>query len=136
MGDSPGDVGAVPVTYVKQRKNYKMSSDVGEAAEWLENELWYRWSDEGLENGAEPHSPTLISLELPHSSFSKSSAASHTSQLNLQTFRYFIYVKWRAAHVRHTLLDLHFTTTLLNTVIKIKGTGTPHILSRIYCPIP
>ena len=44
MGGSPGDVREVPVTYVKQRKGCRMTRDVGEAAEGLENELWRRWS--------------------------------------------------------------------------------------------
>ena len=53
MGGSPGDVGQVPVTKVKQREGCRMSCDVGEATEGLENELWHGWSDEGLENEAE-----------------------------------------------------------------------------------
>ena len=39
MGGSPGDVSEVPMTYVKQRKGCRMSCDVDEAAEGLENEL-------------------------------------------------------------------------------------------------
>ena len=39
MGGSPGDVGEVPVTYVKQRKDFRMSCVVGEATEGLKNEL-------------------------------------------------------------------------------------------------
>ena len=42
MSDWPGDVGEVPVTYVKQWKVCRMSCDVGEAAEGLENELCRR----------------------------------------------------------------------------------------------
>ena len=38
MGGSPGDVGEVLVTYVKQRKSCTMSCDIGEAVEGLENE--------------------------------------------------------------------------------------------------
>ena len=50
--------------------------------------LWRRWS-----NGrAEPHSPTLTSLHLCHSSFSNPSAALPTSQLILQLFRCFTYI--------------------------------------------
>ena len=41
---------------------------------------------------APPHSPTLTSLHLRHSSFSNPSAALPTSQLILQPFRCFIYV--------------------------------------------
>ena len=44
MGGSPGDVGEVPITYVKQRNGCRTSCGVGEAAEGLENELWSRWS--------------------------------------------------------------------------------------------
>ena len=39
MGSSPGDVSEAPVTYEKQKKGWKMSCDVGEAMEGLENEL-------------------------------------------------------------------------------------------------
>ena len=42
MGGSPGDVDEVPVTWVKQRKCCRMSCDVGEATEGLENELLRR----------------------------------------------------------------------------------------------
>ena len=59
------------VTYVKRRKGWRMSCDVGEAP---------------------PHSPTLTSLHLRHSSFSNPSAALPTSQLILQPFRCFTYV--------------------------------------------
>ena len=86
-----------------QRKGCRTSCDVSKAAEGLENELWRRWRDEGLEN--EPHSPTLTLLHLLHSSFSNPSAAypRHssfsnpsaglpTSQLVLQPFRCITYV--------------------------------------------
>ena len=33
------DIGEVPMTYVMQRKGFRMSRDVGKAAEGLENEL-------------------------------------------------------------------------------------------------
>ena len=46
MGGSPGDVGEVPVMYVKQRKGCRMICDVDEATEGLDNELWRRWCDE------------------------------------------------------------------------------------------
>ena len=45
MGGSPGDVNEEPVTWEKQQKGLRMSCDVGEAREGLENELWRRWSD-------------------------------------------------------------------------------------------
>ena len=40
----------------------------------------------------QPHSPTLTSLHLHHSSFSNPSAALPTSQLILQTFCFFTYI--------------------------------------------
>ena len=59
-----------------------MSSDVGEATEGLENDMWRRWSDGKIRECAElvlqlfrhftyvtAHSPTLPSLYLRHSSF-------------------------------------------------------------------
>ena len=42
MDGSPGDVSEEPVTYEKRKKGWRMSCDVGEATEGLENELW-RW---------------------------------------------------------------------------------------------
>ena len=39
IGDSPGDVSEEPVTSEKPKKGWKMSCDVGEAMEVLENEL-------------------------------------------------------------------------------------------------
>ena len=39
MGRSPGDVSEEPVMKEKQRKGWRMSCDVGEATEGLENEL-------------------------------------------------------------------------------------------------
>ena len=59
-----------------------MSCDVGKVREWLENELWHRWSDGKLGEWAELH----------HSSFSNPSVASPTPQLILQPFRCFIYI--------------------------------------------
>ena len=58
---------------------------------WL-GKFHYQIKAEGLENEAEPRSPTLTSLHLRHSSFSNPSAASPTSQLVLQPFRCFTYV--------------------------------------------
>ena len=80
-----------------------MSCDVGKATEWLENELWRRWSDGKVGEWAHSttfpyftyvtdHSPTLPSLYLRHSSFSNTSAASPTSQFILQHFFRFCYV--------------------------------------------
>ena len=39
MGGSPGDVSENPVTWEKRKKGWRMSCDVGEATEGLENEL-------------------------------------------------------------------------------------------------
>ena len=39
MGSSPGVVSEEPVTLEKQKKGRRMSCDVGEATEGLENEL-------------------------------------------------------------------------------------------------
>ena len=39
MGGSPGDVSEEPVTYEKRKKCWRMSCDVGEAAEGLKNKL-------------------------------------------------------------------------------------------------
>ena len=39
MGGSPGDVSEEPVTQEKRKKGWRMSYDVGEATEGLENEL-------------------------------------------------------------------------------------------------
>ena len=39
MGGSPGDVSEEPVTQEKRKKGWRMSCEVGEAMEGLENEL-------------------------------------------------------------------------------------------------
>ena len=39
MGGSPADVSEEPVTWEKRKKGWRMSCDVGEAPEGLENEL-------------------------------------------------------------------------------------------------
>ena len=62
----------------KGRKGWRMSCDVGEVTESLENELWRRWSDGKLGEWA--------------SSFSNPSVGLPTSQLILQPFRCFTYV--------------------------------------------
>ena len=53
--------------------------DVGEATESLDNELCRRWSDERVGEWPKPHSPTLPSLHLRHSSFFNPSGVSPTS---------------------------------------------------------
>ena len=68
---------------MKRQKDWRMSSDVGEATK-------------GVEEGGSAHSQTLPSLHLRYSSFSSlsnPSVASPTSQLVLQPFCRFIYVK-------------------------------------------
>ena len=42
MGGSLCDVSEEPVTYEKRKKGWRMSCDVGQATEGLENELWRR----------------------------------------------------------------------------------------------
>ena len=83
MCSSPGNVSENPVTQVKQRKGWRMSSDVGKA-----------------------HSPSFQSLHLRHSS-SNPSLASPTSQLILQHFPRFTYVTAHSPtlpllHLRHS----------------------------------
>ena len=95
-------VGEWAVTYVKQRKSWRMSCDIGKVMERLENKLWCRWRDGKFGEWAllsitsptsqlilqpfcrftyvKAHSPTLPLLHLHHSSFSNPSFASPTSQ--------------------------------------------------------
>ena len=42
IGGSPGDVSENPVTQEKRKKGWRMSCDVGEATEGLDNELGRR----------------------------------------------------------------------------------------------
>ena len=73
------------MTYVKRRKAWRMSCDVGEVTERLENEQPFRHF-----TYVKTHSPTLPSLYLRHSLFSNPSVASPTSQFILQPlFRFF-----------------------------------------------
>ena len=88
-----------------RKKSWRMSCDVDEATEGLENQLWCRWSDGKFGEWAllilqtfppftyvTAHSPTLPLLHLHHSSFSNPSFASPTSQaLHLRQ-------AWRTAH--------------------------------------
>ena len=83
-------VGESAVTYVKRRKAWRMSCDLGEVTEGLENELRRRWSDGRARECA--NSPTLPSLYLRHSLFSNHSVTSRTPQLILQPFFRFTYV--------------------------------------------
>ena len=96
------------MTWVKRRKCWRMSCDVGEVTESLENEL----CSCGLQafchfTYVTAHSPTLPSLYLRHNSFSNHSVASPTSQLILQHFRHFTYVTTHSPtlpllHLRHS----------------------------------
>ena len=73
--------------YVKRWKGWRMSCDVGEVTESLENEQTFRHV-----TYVTAHSPTLPSLYLRLSSFSNSSVGSPTSQLILQPYLRFSYV--------------------------------------------
>ena len=106
---------------VKRRRGWRISCDVGEVTERLENELCYDYNYElcsfsklsVVSPTSQPilqpfrgftyvtaHSPTILLLHLRHSSFSNPSFASPTShalhlreaELILQPFRHFTYV--------------------------------------------
>ena len=83
-------VGERTVTYVKQRKGWRMSCEVGKAREGLENELCRRWSDGKVGEWARAHRYR----DIQQSSFPKLSVTSPTSQLILilKAFRHFTYV--------------------------------------------
>ena len=104
MGGSPGDVGELPMTWVKQRKGCKMSCDVGKAAEGLENELWSRWSDIkvgewGSASLSNPYItlPTSQLIFKPFRRLTYVTAHSTTFTLLDLRHRHFTYVSWRAA---------------------------------------
>ena len=78
---------------------WRMSCNVGVTTEGFENELWGRWSDGKVWEWAELILPPL---HLRHSSSSNPSTALPTSQLILQPFRCFTYVRVYSA----TLLSL------------------------------
>ena len=106
---------------MNQRKDCRVSCDVGKAAEGLENELWRRISDVRVGERGEAyvtahstalpllhirhrhfsyvtaHSPTLPPLYLNQSSFYNPSVASPTSHLMIQPSCLFIYA---TAHCR------------------------------------
>ena len=112
MGGSPGDVGEVPMTLVKQRNGCRMSCD-GTAHSPTLTSLHLRYSSFSIPSAALPMSqvilhpsvpsPTSYAFHLHHSSFSDPSAALPTSQLIQQPFCCFIYV---TGHFT-TLLFLH-----------------------------
>ena len=70
------------MTKVKRRKGWRMSCDLCEVSERLENELCSTVYSSA-------HSPTFQSLHLRHNSFFNPSVALPTSQLILQPFRCF-----------------------------------------------
>ena len=73
------------VAQVKRRKDWRMSCDIGEVMERLENE-------QSSHTHSRAHSPTFPSLHLRNSSFSNPSVALPTSQLILQSLFRFSYV--------------------------------------------
>ena len=78
---SPDDVSEVPVTWMKPQRSCRMSCDVSEVTERLENELWRRWGDgRGWRRRL--------------CSFSNPSVASPMSQIVLQPFCGFNYVTY------------------------------------------
>ena len=85
-------VGEWVVMYVKRRKGWWMSRDVGEVTgnfgEWALLYISISMSS--------AHSPTFPSLHLRHNSFSNPSVALPTSQLILQPFHCFTYVTIRS----------------------------------------
>ena len=98
IGGSPGDITEEPLTKEMQNKAWRMSCDVGEAIERLENEQ------------SSAHSPTLLLLYLCHSLFSNPSVALSMSQLILQPFHCFTYVTAHSPtlsllHLRHSLFS-------------------------------
>ena len=123
MGGSPGDVGEVPMMYVKQQNGCRTSCDVGKAAEGLENELWRRWSNvtvvEWAVTWVERQKSWRMSCDVGEATkgwrmrlclILQPFVASSTSQLILQPFRRFTYVTARSTtlpllHLRHR----HFT---------------------------
>ena len=83
----------------------RRASNVGEAKERLENELWRKWSNRRVGEWAvtyvkrrkgwrmsSAHSPTFPSLHVRHNSLSNPSVALPMSQLILQPFCCFTYV--------------------------------------------
>ena len=90
---------------MKQRKGWRISCDVGKAAEGLENELWCRWSDGKVGEWA-AHSPILLPHYQCYGSFSNPSDTSSNVTAHSPTIlslllhhRFFTYVTWRASHV-------------------------------------
>ena len=131
MGGSPGELSEELVTQEKQKKGWRMSCDVGEVTERLENEL------------CSAHSPTFPSIHLHHSSFSNPSVAylrrssfsnpsvaSPTSQLFLQPYFRFSYftgssLTSQALQLRHRLFSYVTGSSLTSP-------GEPPMLSSLF----
>ena len=150
IGGSPGDVGEVPITQVKQRKGCRMSCDVDKAAEGLENELWCRWSDTRIgkwgASFSKPYivSPTSQPILQPFRRFTYATAhstnlpllhlvigTSPTSQLILQPFRRFIY----AIADSTTLPPLHLRhRSFYNPSVASPTSQALYVLHLASCP--
>ena len=106
---------------MKWRKGWRMSCDIGEVTERLENELWCKEKQSSFSNlYVTTHSPILPSLYLRHTSFSNPSVASPTSQFIPQLFFRFSYVTssslrgdhgWDFCHFRQNSL-FHFIESI------------------------
>ena len=97
MGGSPGDVSEESVTQEKRKKGRRMSCDVGEKTEMLENEIC-SFSNFSITSPTSQlilqplrrftyvtaHSPTLPLLHLRHSSFSNPFAFPTSQALHLR----------------------------------------------------
>ena len=114
------------MTLVKQRKDWRMSYDVGKATEELENELILQPFRHFTYVTA--HFSTLPSLYLRHSSFSNPSVASPTSKLILQPFRHFTYV---TAH-SPTLPSLYLRHSSFSN-LSVASPTSQFILQPFFC---
>ena len=92
MGGSPGDVSENPVMYEKRKKGWRMSGDVGQAMEGLENE-----SSFSKLSVTSPTSQLILILQA-FRHFTYVTAHSPTLLSLLLRHRIFTYVTWRAAH--------------------------------------
>ena len=112
----------------KAAEGWRMSCDVGEATEGLENELWRRWSDGKVWEWA-------LSLHLCHSSFSNSSFAFPTSQA--LHFCHLANRPWNKLFFNFS--ELHTTTTiselLCTVIVHSQNTFLSNCTSRANCHI-
>ena len=96
---SNGRVGEWPVTLVKRRKSWRMSCDVGEVTERLENELCYDCNYELCSfSSLSVTSPMSQLILKPFRCFTYVTAYSPTLVSLLLRHRLFTYVTWGAAH--------------------------------------